>query len=58
MVRGLYTLETGRFVCPEESFLRIEIIPRSEFETVLPSHLWFRFVRSTEGMGRHKAMLN
>jgi hypothetical protein len=57
IVRGLYTLETDKYL-PEDSFRRIEIVPRSEAEQVLPGHLWFRFVRDTEGMGRHKAMFD
>ncbi len=57
IVRGLYRLETSRFL-PELSFLTIEIIPRSEADRVLPEHLWFEFVRNTEGLGRHKAVFD
>jgi hypothetical protein len=53
IVRGLYTLETGRFV-PDLSYLNIEIVPRSEADKTLPGHLWFESVRNTEGLGRHR----
>ena len=57
IVRGLYTLETERFL-PENSFRTIEIVPRSEAAKTLPSHPWFRFVRDTKGMGRHQAVFD
>ena len=57
IVRGLYTLETGRFV-PDLSYLNIEIVPRSEADKTLPRHLWFELVRNTEGLGRHKAIFD
>ena len=57
IVRGLYTLETGRFLT-EYSFRTIEMVPRSEAQQVRPKHLWFRFVRGTEGMGRHEAIFD
>jgi hypothetical protein len=57
IVRGLYTLETGRFV-PDLSYLNIEIVPRSEADETLPGHLWFESVRNTEGLGRHKAIFD
>ena len=57
IVRGLYTLETGRFL-PELSFLSIEIVPRSEADKRLPTHPWFGFVRDTEGLSRHRAIFD
>jgi hypothetical protein len=57
IVRGLYTLETGRFVA-DLSYLNIEIVPRSEADETLPGHLWFESVRNTEGLGRHKAIFD
>lgn len=57
IVRGLYTLETGRFL-PDMSYLQIEIVPRSEADRTLPGHLWFESVRNTEGLGRHKAIFD
>jgi hypothetical protein len=57
IVRGLYTLETGRFL-PDLSFLNIEIVPRSEADRRLPGHPWFEFVRNTEGLGRHQAVFD
>lgn len=57
IVRGLYTLETGRFL-PELSFLNIEIVPRSEADNTLSSHPWFEFVRNTEGLAQHQAVFD
>lgn len=57
IVRGLYTLETGRFL-PDMSYLNIEIIPRSEADETLPKHPWFEFVRRTEGLARHQAIFD
>jgi hypothetical protein len=57
IVRGLYTLDTGRFL-PDLSYLSIEIVPRSEAEAKLPSHPWFELVRNTEGLGRHQAVFD
>lgn len=56
LVRGLYTLETGRFL-PELSFLNIEIVARSEADRRLPSHPWFEFVRNTEDLAGTKPSL-
>jgi hypothetical protein len=57
IVRGLYTLETDRFL-PDLSFLNIEIVPRSEADRRLPGHPWFELVRNTEGLGRHQAVFD
>jgi len=57
IVRGLYTLETGTFL-PEDSYLSIEIIPRSEADGALWQHPWYPLVRHTEGVGRHKAIFD
>jgi hypothetical protein len=57
IVRGLYTLESGRFL-PDLSFLNIEIVPRSEADRRLPDHPWFALVRNTHGLGRHQAVFD
>lgn len=57
IVRGLYTLETGRFL-PDLSYLQLEIVPRSEAERTLPGHLWYESVRNTESLARHQAIFD
>ena len=57
IVRGLYTLETGRLL-PDESYRNIEIVIRSEADKTLPNHLWFNDVARTEGMAKHKAVFD
>jgi hypothetical protein len=57
IVRGVYTLETDKFL-PIDSHLHIDIIPRSEVEQALQNHVWFRYVRNTDPMGKHKAIFD
>jgi hypothetical protein len=57
IVRGLYTLETNKFL-PDKSWVHIEVVLRSGAEQVLDSHAWYRMVRNTEGLARHKAIFD
>lgn len=57
IVRGLYTLETSRFL-PDNTLRSNKFVPQSEAEKRLTEHPWFWNVRDTESIGKHPGVFD
>jgi hypothetical protein len=57
IVRGVYTLETGR-ILREKTLRHLEIVPRLEAQRQLTKHPWFWSVRDTQSLGNYSGVFD